>query len=262
MSSSVANLRLDHIPVLEGQINYLQWACQMKSTLMGEELWRYVSDGTDPKRRLHVGILAPSLSANPTKEEYEALDRYESSSARAAAIILRKVSPIVMMSIPSSMEEDGRAVWTHLRRQYDHTDVSAQFSILKRLEKIQLKDASDAPRFLGEFGEGFERLTNAGMSMTEDQRIYLLLKGLPDTGHWGALKYSIENQMSEAKDAQKPMSYSKVAEKINQSAIRQVGFQGYDPSTGIRICERDEGDERFEKEGIGIDLQYMQQAWS
>jgi hypothetical protein len=143
MSSGVASLRLDHIPILEGQSNYLQWERSTKLTLLGEGLWKYVSEGKDIKNRVEYGVTTPELSAAPTDAEISALDAFTANSLHVAVIIQRRLSPTIMMLVPRSIEQDARAVWAHLHKQYNYVDINAQFAILNHLEKTKLKDASD-----------------------------------------------------------------------------------------------------------------------
>ena len=58
----MSNLRLNHIALLEGARNYRDWAKSMRYTLLGEDLWTYVSDGVDPLDLVNFGTIAPILS--------------------------------------------------------------------------------------------------------------------------------------------------------------------------------------------------------
>jgi hypothetical protein len=219
--------------MLEGQSNYQTWERVMKLTLLGEDLWKYVSSEKDKKNRLKLGIYAPELSTKPTSEEIEALDKFNSASVSAAAVILRKLSPTVLMLVPRSIEQDPRAVWAHICTQYNYTDINAQFAILNHLERARLKDANDAQRYLAEFSSGFERLTNAGMTTTENQRIHLIMKGLPTVGQWGMFNYTLQHQLSQAASTGKPMTHLSVIEKIQTEARNKIGFQAYlEPGPG------------------------------
>ena len=257
MSSGVANLRLDHVPVLEGQSNYQQWERSMKLTMLGEDLWKYVSEGTVITNRAEFGILAPTLSETPTDTELTALDKFTASSVRAAAIIQRKLSPTVMMLVPRSIEQDPQAVWKHLRTQYDHADVNAQFAIMNHLEKVRLKDASDTQRYLAEFSNGFERLTNAGMNASENQHIYLVMKGLPDAGPWGLFRHTLQYQISEAANTSTPMTYLSIAEKIQTESRRQTGYPAYSqagPGSEYANAARDTNAHRKNSSGTGCSV--------
>ena len=56
---SGTNVRLDHIPTLEGVENYRQWARSMKTTLLGEDRWKFVSNSTDPTNEEELGEWKP-----------------------------------------------------------------------------------------------------------------------------------------------------------------------------------------------------------
>jgi hypothetical protein len=165
-----------------------------------------------------------------------------------------------MMLVPRSIEQDPRAIWKHLCSQYDYADINAQFAIMNHLEKIHLKDTSDTQRYLAEFSNGFKRLTNAGMNATENQRIYLVMKGLPEVAPWGLLRHTLQYQISDVANTTNPMTYLSVTDRIQAESRRQMGYNAYSQSgpgseyantmkdvtvhkrnssgTGCSVCER------------------------
>jgi hypothetical protein len=52
----------------------------MKLTLLGENLWRYISEGKEMMNRAEYGTLAPALSESPTEEELSKLDKFTANS--------------------------------------------------------------------------------------------------------------------------------------------------------------------------------------
>jgi hypothetical protein len=59
---SGSNVRLDHIPTLEGVENFHLWARSMKTTLLGEDRWKFISNMKDPLDEEELGVWKPSIS--------------------------------------------------------------------------------------------------------------------------------------------------------------------------------------------------------
>ena len=216
--------RLDHVPILEGTQNYQLWEREMKIALMGEDLWKYVSSSTDPKRRVELAAQAPVLSDAPTDQELDALEKFQVASVKTAALIRRKLSPMVSMRIPRSADMDPRAVWGHLQSHFSQIDTSAQFALIGHLEKLRLKDASDAERYLAEFSDTLEKLLSTGMTLDDRQQVYLLLKGLPEAGSWGVFRQTLQHHISEAASGSAPFNSSSVMSRIQAEARRLGGY--------------------------------------
>ena len=105
----------------------------MRIALMGEDLWKYVSSSTDPKRRVELAAQAPVLSDCPTEQELDSLEKFQVASVKTAALIRRKLSPMVSMRIPRSADVDPRAIWQHLQSHFNQVDTSAQFALIGHL---------------------------------------------------------------------------------------------------------------------------------
>ena len=68
-SCRMSNLCLDHIPLLEGTWNYRDWSKAMWYMLLGEDLWTYVSEGTNTMDLVNFSTFAPQLSPSSKSSE-------------------------------------------------------------------------------------------------------------------------------------------------------------------------------------------------
>ena len=190
LSHTMSNLRLDHIPLLEGAQNYQDWSKSMRYTLLGEDLWTYVSEGTDSADLVNLSTFAPQLSPSGKSSEdvMSKVQAFIVSDAKANAIIRCRISPLASSNIPAKCEDSSRLTWVHLRSTYDRIDAMAQFALHSSISSLRLKDASDAERYFGDFNQAREQLLNAGVVYTESGAVYHLLFGIPDIGSWAVFK--------------------------------------------------------------------------
>ena len=186
----MSNLRLDHIALLEGARNYWDWSNSMHYTLLGEDLWTYVSDGVDPLDLVNFRTVAPKLlpSGKSSEDVVAKVRSFIVNDAKANAIISRCVSPLVLSNIPSKCEDSSRLTWIHLRSTYDRIDAAAKFALRSSILSLRLKDASDAERYLGDFNQAREHLSDAGVVYSEAEAVYQLLFGIPESSSWSVFK--------------------------------------------------------------------------
>ena len=65
----MSGIKLDHVPLLEGNKNYSEWAKSMCYALLAEDLWSYVSEGTNPIDILEFSIAKPVLTDKSKSED-------------------------------------------------------------------------------------------------------------------------------------------------------------------------------------------------
>ncbi|KAG2739441.1 hypothetical protein P692DRAFT_20647796, partial [Suillus brevipes Sb2] len=78
----------------------------------------------------------------------------------------------------------ARQQWKTLAEHFGRLDVTSQFELREQLFNEKLKDVDDASRYIGVFKSGRQRFAEMGVTVTEDEAIFLLLHGLPKTTDW------------------------------------------------------------------------------
>jgi hypothetical protein len=76
-------IKLDHVPLLEGSKNYSEWAKSMQYALLAENLWTYVSEGTNLMKLLEFGIIKPVLSDKSKDAEITSARSFMVNDAKA-----------------------------------------------------------------------------------------------------------------------------------------------------------------------------------
>jgi gag-polypeptide of LTR copia-type len=148
----MSNLRLDHIPLLEGVQNYREWSKVVKYTLLGEDLWKYVSKGTNQLDLVNYGIPTPDdITSKSSEKDIEKAREFIVHDAKANAIIRCRLAPLISANIPYKHDNSARGTWTYLSEMYDRVDPAAQFTLRAHISTLRLKDATDVERFIGEF---------------------------------------------------------------------------------------------------------------
>ncbi|KIK32891.1 hypothetical protein CY34DRAFT_100585, partial [Suillus luteus UH-Slu-Lm8-n1] len=78
----------------------------------------------------------------------------------------------------------ARHQWQFLHKRFACLDVTSQFELRDQLFSERLKDAEDASRYLSVFENGRRRFAEMGVTFTDEESIWMLLHGLPDTPQW------------------------------------------------------------------------------
>jgi hypothetical protein len=122
---SGSNVCLDHIPTLEGVENFRLWVRSMKTTLLGEDLWKFVSSGKDPLEEEELGVWKPTVTDIKNTAQVQAQRDFIAGNNKTNALLCRKLSPLVLKSLPYDIEMDARRTWDHLHSAYDCVDLDA-----------------------------------------------------------------------------------------------------------------------------------------
>jgi hypothetical protein len=88
-------------------------------TLLGEQLWTYVSDGTDPKDLVNFGTLPLATITDKSSEtNVTEVKTFIVNDVRANAIMHHHVFPLVSSNIPSRYDNSSHQTWCHLKATY------------------------------------------------------------------------------------------------------------------------------------------------
>jgi hypothetical protein len=231
----MTNLRLDHIPLLEGAGNYSQWKTQVQYTLMGEGLWNQVAAGTDPLDVLHFSAVALVITTSSSPDDQAKARAFHMDDSQVSRIIRRHLGPLIETNIPSNCEFSAWNTWEHLKKSYNRVDMAAQYALRDHIASLRLRDASDVPRYLSEFQSARMRFVEMGVSYLDAEGIHQLLHGIPDTGSWGVFKQitlaAIQRNSTSLMST--PSTFESVAQLITLRS--KGGRQGTFP--WIRVCQ-------------------------
>ena len=79
---------------------------------------------------------------------------------------------------------------------FDHVDLGSQYLIREKIFGLQMKDAKDAQRYLGEHETLRRDLVRMGVAYSDSEAVFNLLKGLPRAGTWPAFKLMLQTSIS------------------------------------------------------------------
>jgi hypothetical protein len=176
--------KLDHIIELTGADTYSSWRRSVRLALAGKGLWNHCSMGTDPNDFAEYASTFPVAVAagKPTDDERKCMKEWIKEDAQAKAIIGRKLSPVVQNMLDEALS--AREQWDVLAQRFSRLDVTSQFELHSQLFSERLKDAEDAPRYLGVLENGQRRFAEMGVVFTDKEAIFMLLNGFPETPQW------------------------------------------------------------------------------
>ncbi|KAG0701978.1 hypothetical protein DFH29DRAFT_805640 [Suillus ampliporus] len=176
--------KFDHINELLGVDSYPSWRRAVRLALAGEGLWNHCSSGTDPIdiAKYASAMPAPATAGQPTVDELKLMKEWIKEDTQAKAIISRKLSPVVQNMLDEQLTACGQ--WDMLLKRFAHLNVTLQFELHSQLFMEKLKDAEDAGRYLGVFENGRQWFMEMQITFTDEEAIFMLLNGLPDTPQW------------------------------------------------------------------------------
>ncbi|KDR76183.1 hypothetical protein GALMADRAFT_210842 [Galerina marginata CBS 339.88] len=219
--------KLEHIPLLEGTTNALEWFRSMTQTLKAEGVWGHVEGVQDDLAAVWQASEPPPLTALSTNAQRQASTAWWIKDSRALSIIDRRLNPITQSLMPVGDDVTSRMVWNKLKSMYSRVDVHAQFDLRDRLAANKLRNASDYIRFLGEFNTCRSRLATMDAPLTEIESIHTLMRQLPHDTTWPHFKQSISHfvqtwsEIEATRDPPSPHNtlYTKVITRLEQECI-------------------------------------------
>ncbi|KAN0086055.1 hypothetical protein V8E55_007189 [Tylopilus felleus] len=185
---------------LTGTKNYAQWHHQIMLALKGEHLWNQCSNGTNPNDFTELALSQP-IPADPTTiktNEREKILDWLAKDAQAKGLIDRKVSIVVTSQLSNN-------------QMFSRNELLSQYELRTWIHMEKLKDAKDAPCYLGVFEGAHCRLIQMGVTYSNDETTFNLLQGLPDIIKWQIFKEFTMNCMSSTISTTTPTTTSSTA---------------------------------------------------
>jgi hypothetical protein len=121
----MSGIKLDHVPLLEGNKNYSEWAKSMRYALLAEDLWTYISEGTNPIDILEFGTAKPALTEKSTSEDLVAARSFMINDAKANSAIRRRLSSLVTANLLRLKTRNHHLTTSHSSRSFHETHQSS-----------------------------------------------------------------------------------------------------------------------------------------
>ena len=189
--------KFDHIPELTGASIFQTWKAQIILALGREGVYNHISDGTDPTDIAEFASVMPTPAATAlTTAEKKLIQDWLKDNAIAKDIVCRRLSPTILQRIPQERSSTACDAWKLLHSLFDHIDLGSQYLVREKIFGLQMKDAKDAQRYLGEHETLRRDLVWMGVAYSDSEAVFNLLKGLPRTGTWPAFKLMLQTSIS------------------------------------------------------------------
>ena len=120
----------------------------------------------------------PAATALTTTEK-KLIQDWLKDDVIAKDIICRHLSPTILQCIPQERSSTTHDAWKLLHSLFDHVNLSSQYLVREKIFGLQMKDAKDAQRYLGEHETLRRDLVRMGVAYTDSKAVFNLLKGLP-----------------------------------------------------------------------------------
>ncbi|KAF8834253.1 hypothetical protein BDN67DRAFT_873572, partial [Paxillus ammoniavirescens] len=168
-------------------------------TLTGSENY-HACTGTDPSDPLDFASIKPlpTVITQPTEAETLAIRKWLVDNIKTKGFIHRFLSTPIRQIVPNDLATMARAIWDIIGQHYGRKDLSTQFIIRKQLAALHMKDASDVSRYVGEHFSLRCRLLEMGANFSEEESVFQLLTGLPQTSEWRMFKSQVEQRLHNA----------------------------------------------------------------
>ncbi|KAG2139851.1 uncharacterized protein EDB93DRAFT_693665 [Suillus bovinus] len=176
--------KFDHIIELLGADTYPSWRRSVKLALASEGLWNHCSSGTDPNDIAEFASVMPkpAIAGSSTSDELKLMKEWIKEDAQTKVIIYRKLSAVVQNMLDEALT--AREQWDMLAKRFARLDANCQFELRTQLFAEKLKNPDDAARYLEVFENGRRRFAEMQIMFTDEEFIWMLLHGLPDTPQW------------------------------------------------------------------------------
>ena len=190
--------KFNHIPELTDASIFQTWKTQIILALGREGVYNHVSEGTDPTDFVEFAseLLVPAKPGAPTTVERKLIQEWLKEDVIAKDIICHHLSPAILQLIPQGRSSTARDAWKLLHSHFDHIDLGSQYLVREKILGLQMKDAKDAQRYLGEHDTLCRDLIQMGVTYSNSKAVFNLLKGLPRTGTWPAFKLFLQTSIS------------------------------------------------------------------
>jgi len=190
--------KYDHIPELTGASNFHNWKSHVILALGCEGVYNHVSGGADPLDFAKFASTRPEPAdpSTPTAGEHQLVYEWLKNDSVAKDLLCCHLSPVVRILIPQDHSSTAQDAWHLLHSHFDHVDLGLQHLVQEKIFNLQMKDAADAARYLGEHDAFHHDLLQMGVVYSDNEAIFNLLKGLPHTGMWPAFKLVLQSSVS------------------------------------------------------------------
>ncbi|KAF8802075.1 hypothetical protein BYT27DRAFT_7113167 [Phlegmacium glaucopus] len=144
MSDSLTIPKIEHIPLLEGTSNALEWFQSMTQTLKAEGVWGHVEGVENDLAAVWQASYPPPLTALSTNAQRQAANTWWIKDSGALSIINCCLNPVTQsLLMPVGDDITSRIVWNKPKSMYSRVNVHAQFDLCDRLTANTLWNASD-----------------------------------------------------------------------------------------------------------------------
>jgi len=180
---------------------------RMRYTLLGEDLWTYVSEGTDSLDLLEYGLCKPIITAKSSVEEQKTVCTFMVNDVKANFIICRCLSLLVITNLLTKCNNSACEMWKCLHTFHGKVDVNVQFSLRSHVMSLKLIDASDIDQYLSEFNTNQARFVTMGIKYTNNEGIYQVLMGILNSSFWEMFKQVTLITVTEAATSKSPLTF-------------------------------------------------------
>ena len=193
----MSTIKLDHVPLLESAINFLEWKRFITQVLQAEGYWTHIK-GTDGAFNIFPKSPEPvACTAMSKAEEKAAFKEWWEVDMKAHAIVLHRISPITHSHLDTAVGKTACSIWESLHTLYEQTDILSQFDLCDRLSNVKLRDYQDIDCYLGEFKDARLRFIAMNITYSEFKMVHHIIRGIPDSGTWGHFRQLMTQTMQD-----------------------------------------------------------------
>jgi hypothetical protein len=124
----------------------------------------------------------PVAPATPMTAETVSMKEWIKEDAQTKAIIGQRISPVIQNILGERLM--ARQQWEVLLKCFACLDVTSQYKLCSQLFSERLKDPEDTACYLRVFKHACRRFAEMSVTFTDEESIFMLLNGLPDTPQW------------------------------------------------------------------------------
>ena len=166
---------------LRGQENWAIWSDAMQTYLESINCWRILKG---IEKRPVVTELANNATQNQKKEHERLVEKQQNwdlREARAKHEINRMVSSDLLYLVADASLRSSGERWAKLEEQFQKETMSNQLTVVTRLIELRMNEEQTIDEYYKQYLEICNRLSALKCEVSEQVKIAVLLRGLPNT---------------------------------------------------------------------------------
>jgi len=175
------------IPLLTGTADWGPWNAQVKNTIIHSNVFSHIAEEPLPGSTYDPGLMPshpPIVTPDSSRTELETFERWWSDDGVASHVLISRLSPSVLASVPELNERFGqrrsaRFIYNTLQNLYGCGDYAAAAIVEEKLRVLSCTSAAFVPKYVSQWRTSVNQMQTAGHLPPMRKLLQMFADGLP-----------------------------------------------------------------------------------